>query len=186
MPAPFGLSQAAAPRVSPKETTGPTLGGRFSPPSLRCLQAKFFIATARLTRSSPSNIGCEGPSMLLLLRWICFLVFTVGVIALELLARALRDSYTLWHLTDLRAIVRKIIKVLALIVCLAGSYLLLIPGTFLTIDDSEKWKILLLAVGVWSAFARIRISEGPSRYQSQAGWLLGIASASCWMIILFV
>jgi len=115
-----------------------------------------------------------------------FGVFTVGVIALELLARALGDSYTLWHLTDLRAIVRKIIKVLALIVCLAGSYLLLIPGTFLTIDDSEKWKILLLAVGVWSAFARIRISEGPSRYQSQAGWLLGIASASCWMIILFV
>ena len=124
--------------------------------------------------------------MLLLLRWICFFVFTVGVIALELLVRAVRDSYTLWHLTDLRDIVRKIIKVLALIVCLAGSYLLLMPGTFLTIDDSEKWKILLLAVGVWSAFARIRISEGPSRYQSQAGWLLGIASASCWMIILFV
>jgi hypothetical protein len=124
--------------------------------------------------------------MLLLLRWICFLVFTVGLIALEFLARAVRDSYTLWHLTDLRHIIRKIIKVLALIVCLAGSPLLLMPGTFLTIDDSEKWKILLLAVGVWSAFARIRISEGPSRSQSQAGWLLGIASAACWMIILFV
>jgi hypothetical protein len=124
--------------------------------------------------------------MLLLLRWICFFVFTVGVIALELLVRAVRDSYTLWHLTDLRDIVRKIIKVLALIVCLAGSYLLLARGTFLTIDDSEKWKILLLAVGVWSAFPRIRISEGPSLSQSQAGWLLGIASASCWMIILLV
>ena len=76
--------------------------------------------------------------MLLLLRWICFLVFTVGVIALEFLARAVLDSYTLWHLTDLRHIIRKIIKVLALIVCLAGSPLLLMPGTFLTIDDSEK------------------------------------------------
>jgi hypothetical protein len=124
--------------------------------------------------------------MLLLLRWICFFVFTVGVIALEFLVRAVRDSYTLWHLTDLRGIVRKIIKVLALIVCLAGSYLLLAPGTFLTIDDSEKWKILLLAVGVWSAFPRIRICEGPSMSESQGGWLLGTASASCWMIILLV
>jgi hypothetical protein len=124
--------------------------------------------------------------MLLLLRWICFFVFTLGVIALELLARAVRDSYTLWHLTDLRDIVRKIIMVLALIVCLAGSYLLLIPGTFLTIDDSEKWKISLLAVGVWSTFARIRISEGPFRFQSEGDWLLGVVSGSCWMIILFV
>ena len=124
--------------------------------------------------------------MLLLLRWICFFIFTAGVIALELLARTVRDSYTLWQLPDLKEVVRKIIKVLALIVFLAGSYLLLARGTFLTIDDSEKWKILLLAVGVWSAFPRIRISEGLSVPQSQAGWLLGIASASCWMIILFV
>ena len=161
-------------------------GGRSSPPSLRCLRARFCIPTARLTRSSSSNIGCEDQSMLLLLRWVCFFVFTVGVIALELLARAIRDSYTLWHLTDLRDVLRKIIKVLALIVCPAGWYLVLMPGTFLTIDDSEKWKILLLAVGVWSAFPRIRISEGLSVPQSQAGWLLGIASASCWMIILLV
>jgi hypothetical protein len=124
--------------------------------------------------------------MLLLLRWICFFIFTIGVIALELLARTMRDSYTLWHLPDLKEVVGKIIKVLALIVCLAGSYLLLMPGTFLTIDDNEKWKVLLLGGGVWSALARIRISERPSRSQSQVGWLLGIASASCWMIILFV
>jgi hypothetical protein len=39
---------AAAPRVSTKETTGPTLGGRFSPPSLRCLQAKFFICDRKV------------------------------------------------------------------------------------------------------------------------------------------
>ncbi len=123
---------------------------------------------------------------MLLLRWICFFVFTIGVIALELLLRAVRDSYTLWHLTDLRDFVRKIIKVLALIVCLAGSYLVLAPGTFLTIDDSEKWKIFLLAIGVWSAFARIRIFEGPLRSLSQPGWPLGIASACCWMIILLV
>jgi hypothetical protein len=124
--------------------------------------------------------------MLLLLRWICFFVFTIGVIALELLARTIRDSYTLWHLTDLRDIVWKVVKVLTLIVCLAGSYLLLMPGTFLTIDDNEKWKVLLLAAGVWSALARIRISERPYEYRGRAGWLLGIASASCWMIILFV
>jgi hypothetical protein len=154
--------------------------------SLRCLQAKFFIAMARLTSSSVSNIGCKDPSMLLLLRWICFFVFTIGVIALEVFARTIRDSYTLCHLTDLRDIIRKIVKVLALIVCLAGSYLLLMPGTFLTIDDNEKWKVLLLAVGVWSALARIRISECSYRSRSQVGWLLGIASASCWMIILFV
>jgi hypothetical protein len=131
-------------------------------------------------------IDCPDPSMLLLLRWICFFVFTVGVIALELLARAVRDSYTLWHLTDLRNIIRKILKALAIIVCLAGSCLLLMPGPFLTIDDSEKWKILLLAVGVWSALAQIRIREDPSRFRSQAIWLLGITSASCWMIILLV
>ena len=33
--------------------------------------------------------------MLLSLRWICFFVFTVDVLALELLSRAVRDSYTL-------------------------------------------------------------------------------------------
>ena len=124
--------------------------------------------------------------MLLLIRWVCFFLFAVGVITLELLARAVQDSYILWHLTDLRDIVRKIIKVPALIVCLAGSCLLLMPGTFLTIDDSEKWKVFLLGGGVWSALARIRISECPSRSQTQVGWLLGIASVSCWMIILFV
>jgi hypothetical protein len=124
--------------------------------------------------------------MLLLIRWVCFFLFAVGVITLELLARAVQDSYILWHLTDLRDIVRKIIKVPALIVCLAGSCLLLMPGTFLTIDDTEKWKLILLAFGVWSAFARIRISEGHCRSQSQIRWFLAIASASCWIIILFV
>jgi hypothetical protein len=44
-------------------------------------------------------------------------------------------------ITDLRDIVRKIIKLPAFIVCLAGSYLVLMPGTFLTIGDNEKWKI---------------------------------------------
>ena len=157
-------------------------------PFLGATGTLFALKTAhpRLTNPSPSNIGCKDPSMLLLLRWICFFIFTAGVIALELLARTVRDSYTLWHLPDLKEVVRKIIKVLALIVCLAGSYLLLMPGTFLTIDDSEKWKVFLLGGGVWSALARIRISECPSRSQTQVGWLLGIASASCWMIILFV
>ena len=124
--------------------------------------------------------------MLLLLRWICLFVFTVGVFALELLSRAVRDSYTLSHLTDLRDFVGKIIKVSAFIVCLAGSYLVLMPGTFLTIDDNEKWKILPMAIGVWIVLARIRISEGHSRSHGQVGWLLGIATASCWITILFV
>jgi len=31
--------------------------------------------------------------MLLLIRWICFFLFTAGVITLELLARAVQDSY---------------------------------------------------------------------------------------------
>ena len=157
-------------------------------PFLGATGTLFALKTAhpRLTNPSPSNIGCKDPSMLLLLRWICFFVFTIGVIALEVFARTIRDSYTLCHLTDLRDIIRKIVKVLALIVCLAGSYLLLMPGTFLTIDDNEKWKILPLAGGVSIALARIRISECPYRSRRQVGWLLGIASASCWMIILFV
>ena len=124
--------------------------------------------------------------MLLLLRWICLFVFTVGVFALELLSRAVRDSYTLSHLTDLRDIVGKTIKVSAFIVCLAGSYLVLMPGTFLTIDDNEKWKILPMAIGVWIVLARIRIPEGLCRSHGQVGWLLGIATAFCWITILFV
>jgi hypothetical protein len=124
--------------------------------------------------------------MLLLLRWICLFVFTVGVFALELLSRAVRDSYTLSHLTDLRDFVGKIIKVSAFIVCLAGSYLVLMPGTFLTIDDNEKWKILPMAIGVWIVLDRIRIPEVLSRSHGQVRWLLGIATASCWITILFV
>ena len=89
-------------------------------------------------------------------------------------------------ITDLRDIVRKIIKLPAFIVCLAGSYLVLMPGTFLTIDDNEKWKILPMAIGVWIVLARIRIPEGLCRSHGQVGWLLGIATASCWITILFV
>jgi hypothetical protein len=148
---------------------------------------KFFYGNGKVdeVRAFEYWVG-KDPSMLLSLRWVCFFVFTVGVIALELLSRAVRDSYTFSHLTDLREIVRKIIKVLAFTVCLAGSYLVLMPGTFLTIDDNEKWKILPLAGGVSIALARIRISEGLSLSQGRVGWLLGIAAASCWIIILFV